>query len=755
MKTRDQGPRIGALLEQTLGHVSHGRNIQETLAQVEHATVSCRELPYEPAGIIDRLPPKSNWTMRSSLAARGAVKELEQGGPLDALFVHTHVPATLLGSTMLKVPTVVSIDATPRQIDSLGDSYKHDVQSEFIENAKWRMHTRCFRRASSLVAWSRWAADSLVTDYGVERDRIEVIPPGVVTSQWIRPEPRTIGGDTVRILFVGGDFERKGGELLVTAVERLRSDPEVQRAGLAVELHLVTTANVPSRPGVHVHRGLTPNSPELIELFHRCDVFALPTRGDCTPLVLAEAATAGLPSVATDVGAISETVIDGVTGHLVEPTAESVEASMRRLVLDAEHRLKLGRLASEHAARTMDSEKNALRLLDGVVESARNRRTRNRVILTVSGDIAPDREEETNAGKRPLADFHAIAKASNATLLDWTKLRDDGSILSDLIRRTAGDSAALAYHIYRRRREVDVVITDGEQIGLPLAALLRFRGKRAFRHIMIGHRLSPSKKTVPTKLLGLSGGVDEVLVYSSSQREVADELFPGEDCRVRLIDFMVDTEFFAPTRDLGDRKAGTRPRLCTAGREFRDYPTLIEAVRDLDVDVTIASASPWSKRDDNAHSVELPPNVEVTALSQYDLRTQLDEADILIMPLLPTDFQAGITTILEAMAMERPVICTATEGQTDVIEDNVTGRYVAPGDVEAMKSAIVELISDWETATEMGKRGREVAQQRADVRVYANLFAGIVQDHLPAESDRKNSDVEDGDPSLFLSGPTH
>ena len=294
-------PNIGVLLEQTLGHVSHGRNLRETFAAAENARVTCTELPFEPSSVADRLPPRSNWTMRASMAARAAVKDLERREPLDALFVHTHVPATLLGRTMQRVPTVVSIDATPKQIDSLGTSYQHSVQSPVVENAKWQLHTRCFDRASALVSWSKWAADSLVADYGVNRDKIEVIPPGVVPSMWRRAGRRE-AGSTVRILFVGGDFRRKGGDILVDALHELRRDPEVLAGGIDLELHLVTAADIPSQPGITVHRGLRPNDPELIALFHQCDIFALPTLGDCTPLVLAEAATAGLPSVATAVG---------------------------------------------------------------------------------------------------------------------------------------------------------------------------------------------------------------------------------------------------------------------------------------------------------------------------------------------------------------------------------------------------------------------------------------------------------------------
>ncbi|MEM9561962.1 MAG: glycosyltransferase family 4 protein [Actinomycetota bacterium] len=712
------------MLEQTLGHVSHGRNLRRTLMSSTDANVVCRELPYEPAGVLDRLPPRSNWTVRSSLAARSAMRAMETDHGLDALFVHTHVPAALLGSGMARVPTVVSIDATPRQIDELGVSYNHQVSHGVVEAAKRRVHSSCFRRAASLVSWSRWAADSLVADYDVPRERIEVIPPGALRSLWHRGEPRTSTDDVVRILFVGGDFERKGGQLLLDAFQRLRHDPAVVDANLELELHLVTTADVPGAPGVTVHRGLTPNSPELIALFHLADVFALPTKGDCTPLVLAEAASAGLPTVATAVGAIGESVIDGRTGHLVEFDVASLVSALRRLVVDRDHRLELGHNAERHAAATMDSEKNASRLLDILVAHATGR-PRHRTMLTVSGRVQHDVHEAIDAGLRPLADYVAISEATGASMLDWNRLHAEGSLTTEIIRRFAGNSVAMAYHLFRLRSEYDAVITDGEQVGLPLAALLRLGGPRSIRHVMIGHRLSPLKKQLPTRLLGVAGNVDDVVVYSAAQMRAAQSLFKGENHEVHHLDFMVDTEFFSPTRSL-DGRSGSRPKLCAAGREFRDYPTLIEAVRDLDVDLVIASASPWSRRSDNAHQVVLPANVSVTALTQRELRRLLDESDALVMPLQPCDFQAGVTTILEAFSMERPVICTATEGQTDVVVDGFNGWYVPPGDVDAMRRAIVELTSDPERAAVMGKRGRRLVEERADVRAYADRFGRMV-----------------------------
>jgi glycosyltransferase involved in cell wall biosynthesis len=111
------------------------------------------------------------------------------------------------------------------------------------------------------------------------------------------------------LLFVGGDFFRKGGDLLLDVFrKRLRGK---------AELSLVTTANLPPEPGVHVYKNLKANSVELRDLYAASDVFVLPTRADCYSLVCMEALAAGLPVVTTDVGGLPDVVREGETGYVV------------------------------------------------------------------------------------------------------------------------------------------------------------------------------------------------------------------------------------------------------------------------------------------------------------------------------------------------------------------------------------------------------------------------------------------------------
>jgi glycosyltransferase involved in cell wall biosynthesis len=361
-----EAPRIAFVLEQTLGHVTHSANLQTLVGADDRIDAAFAPIEFAREAAAARVPGMGNWTIRAGLRARRAVRSLRREGPLDAMFVHTQVPAILMPDRLARIPTVVSLDATPIQYDELGAHYGHDTGSSRVEHLKWRANRACFARAVRIVTWAEWTKRGLVDRYEVPADKIVVIPPGVHYDAWasVAPGGRGAGGP-VRVLFVGGDLERKGGLLLVEAIRRLRDE------GLDVQLDLVTAGDPGAAAGVTVHHGLRPNSPELIALYQAADVFCLPTFGDCLPMVLSEAGAVGLPLIASNVGAISEIVRDESTGLLVPVgDIDALEAALRRLVLEPELRHKLGTAAQETVRQDFDAKRNALRLVDLLLELA-------------------------------------------------------------------------------------------------------------------------------------------------------------------------------------------------------------------------------------------------------------------------------------------------------------------------------------------------------------------------------------------------
>src|ERR1051326_3657667 len=235
----------------------------------------------------------------------------------------------------LRRPIVNEIDWTLEQQEAFAPAYfgrpartgPRLAFARLLERLVWQ-NTTLFTPMSS------WAADSLARQ-GVARERIHVIHPGVDLDDWprLRRRQEQDGDAKLRLLFVGGDFERKGGPLLVDVVRTHFAD--------RCELDLVTPAAVEPRPGIRVHRA-EPNSRLLRDLYAQADLFVLPTQADCYGHVLVEALASGVPVIATKVGGISDIVDENQTGWLIEPTGQSLVAALQRALSERERLPELG-----------------------------------------------------------------------------------------------------------------------------------------------------------------------------------------------------------------------------------------------------------------------------------------------------------------------------------------------------------------------------------------------------------------------------
>src|SRR5262249_40855167 len=137
------------------------------------------------------------------------------------------------------------------------------------------------------------------------------------------------------------------------------------------ELHLVTSQILEPRPNVHVHRGLTANSPELLRLFAEADLFVLPSFAECLAVALMEASAAGLPIITTNVGALAEAVEHGQSGFVIDAgDARALHHAIKLLATHRALRRRMGRAGLALAQRKFDAQRNNHALLDVVVEHA-------------------------------------------------------------------------------------------------------------------------------------------------------------------------------------------------------------------------------------------------------------------------------------------------------------------------------------------------------------------------------------------------
>jgi glycosyltransferase involved in cell wall biosynthesis len=181
-----------------------------------------------------------------------------------------------------------------------------------------------YRGAAALAAFSENTARSLVRDYGVDPARVRVVGAGA--NVFPEKAPRRDDGQTV--VFVGFDFARKGGHVLLEAFRMLRG--RAPRARL-----VVAGAPAPARTPERVtFLGPVPMA-ELPDLFSQCTVFAMPTLQEPFGLAFLDAMACGLPCVGTRVEAVPEIVREGETGLLVPPgDPVALAAALERLLGD-------------------------------------------------------------------------------------------------------------------------------------------------------------------------------------------------------------------------------------------------------------------------------------------------------------------------------------------------------------------------------------------------------------------------------------
>ena len=326
-------------------------------------------LVHEPSERLSRIPPLSlHWALAAWWSTCRQLRDLRRRGVNGDVVFFNHVSAVvLLGRLPRSKPVVLNLDSTPLLTATMSDYYLgRGARPKLIERCKLSLYRAVYRRVTHFVASSRLVERSLVDDYGVDPARITVIPLGIDVRSWTKVVDATTDDATVRILFVGAEFERKGGLLLLDTA-RL---PQFS----TFEFHIVTKSSLTDvPPNVIVHRDLDPRTGALRDLFAKASVFVLPTIADFSPIAICEAMAMELPVIATAVGAIDELVADGDNGFLVPVgDADAFRERLLELAGNPDLRQRMGQRGRAIVERSFDIEKNAERIA-AVLHSARQR----------------------------------------------------------------------------------------------------------------------------------------------------------------------------------------------------------------------------------------------------------------------------------------------------------------------------------------------------------------------------------------------
>lgn len=341
------------------------------------------------------------------------------------------------------------------------------------------------------------------------------------------------------------------------------------------------------------------------------------------------------------------------------------------------------------------------------------------MLMLVSAAVDTSLRNAVESGLRPRPEYLLLERDHGVELLDWSRLPGTQR------GRSAWSSAVHAAAALRIAGRHEAVLSDGEHVGIPLSIGMHALGT-VTPHLVIGHHLTTAAKKRMFRQFHAHRGMSRILVHSHLQAEMAqrDLGIPAEKlCHVA---YYADTDFWRPSGSSEERL------VVAAGREHRDYATLAEACGGIDADVLVAAGSVHSPAATSREPTAWPANFKRGFADYRALREMYSRAGVVVVPLVDTDFQAGITTLLEAMSMEKAVVVTTTRGLDQVVLDGVTGIQVAPGDAAQLRDAVSYLLDSPQTRRRLGAAARESV-----VALYsAEMFADRVAEHLAQLANR-------------------
>lgn len=252
------------------------------------------------------------------------IREKLKKGSLDVIFAP--VASTELAFLITDIPIIYTADAT----FALISNYYPDYFSGQLK-LSWKegnyIEQSAIDRAGLLLYPSCWAANSAIKDYKAAETKVKVIPFGanmdsVPSRDMIQNKKKS---DKCRLLFLGVDWKRKGGEI---AFQTLL---ELDKLGCPTEL--TVCGCIPPEEFKHENMKVIPfldkNDPEqnkqLQELFLNSDFLILPSRTEAYGIVFCEANAYGLPVITTDTGGISGVIQEGKNGFMLPVDARGDE----------------------------------------------------------------------------------------------------------------------------------------------------------------------------------------------------------------------------------------------------------------------------------------------------------------------------------------------------------------------------------------------------------------------------------------------
>lgn len=352
-----------------------------------------------------------------------------------------------------------------------------------------------------------------------------------------------------------------------------------------------------------------------------------------------------------------------------------------------------------------------------------------KTLVAATWSMPPDTLSGIRSGLHPRLDYVDLAERLSADWVDY-----DSAASQPALRRLENAlrlDLRLALGIARRVRhgKYDVVLSLSERVGIPLALAL---GRHVRQVVILHHPLSRLKLRV-LRLTGLHRRWRLMLCLSRAEAEEFGRALGATNDEVQVLTTPVDVAFYRPDfapPDPADPTAEAAPHILSLGLSYRDYPTLIAAMRRLpEIACHIRAGSSWVYGRSGYEQEALPANVTSHPFVHPSvLRGIVRRSRFVVLPLHPgTQWAAGCTSVQIAQAMGKAVIATRLPGLEDYVAHGETGLLAPAKDPEALAAAIDHLWRNPAEAEQMGARGRQRMVAEFSLDRWLDRWAGLVQ----------------------------
>lgn len=265
----------------------------------------------------------------------------------------------------------------------------------------------------------------------------------------------------------------------------------------------------------------------------------------------------------------------------------------------------------------------------------------------------------------------------------------------------------------------DVVFCTDESVGIPIAKICG-RREHGSKIVVFVHNLNRPRGRLALKFFAIKKRIDLLMTANQEQANFLRDYLNIPENRVYLFPYQpTDTSFFKPNLCSLHK---SRPLIVSGGLEQRDYRTLARATESLNVDVKVCAASPTKIVTSQSFPKVIPENMSIAYYDWNSLVQLYCDADIVIIPLHPNNFQAGLSTLFEALACRKPVIITRGSGIIQELIDVKAVLGVNPGDSQDLNQAINSLLKNPQQGEALAEIGYQLVLERYNHQVYVKAL---------------------------------